>query len=340
MIGGDSMSKTFHRTGFTLVELLVVITIIGILIALLLPAVQAAREAARHAQCQNNLKQIALGFLHHEEQHGIFPSGGWSFVMVGDPDRGVGKRQPGAWNFSILPFIEQQALYDLGSGAAVGSPEQLAANARRVMTPLTSMNCPTRRNSLLLAISPNNYAYNGQVGACYLCNPVPTCARGDYAANAGDGYLVYQWLAPVDYVEGDKPTHVWPSPANYTGIGFVRSEITIADVTDGTTATYMVGEKYVNPDYYFTGQDPADDQSLFSGFNNDNYRSTDPRYGTPREDCPAYTNEGLFGSAHAIGFNMAFCDGSVQTINYSIDPVVHQHLGNRRDGVTIDAKSL
>ena len=61
--------------GFTLVELLVVITIIGILVALLLPAVQSAREAARRAQCQNNLKQLAAGCNTHEATHGHFPHG-------------------------------------------------------------------------------------------------------------------------------------------------------------------------------------------------------------------------------------------------------------------------
>jgi prepilin-type N-terminal cleavage/methylation domain-containing protein len=68
------LSRKQSRGGFTLVELLVVIAIIGVLVALLLPAVQAAREAARRTQCNNHLKQIALGMHNYHDVHNRLPA--------------------------------------------------------------------------------------------------------------------------------------------------------------------------------------------------------------------------------------------------------------------------
>ncbi len=320
-------------TAFTLVELLVVITIIGILIALLLPAVQAAREAARRLQCCNNLKQIGLGFLQHEETHKFFPTGGWQFMMVGDPDRGFDRRQPGAWEYNILPYIEQQALYDLGMGSPLGSAAQSAANKQRITTPLAVMNCPTRRSCILFAwFDARNM---------YLTDSVTAVPRGDYAANSGDTDQEITWRSsPVSYASGDAPGFSWWPLDFFTGISFQRSEITMADISDGTSNTYMVGEKYLNTDRYFDGRDPGDNQSLFSGWNCDQHRCTWVSAGSPMQDQPGYMNQRIFGSAHAIGFHMAFCDGSVQFINYTIDLQTHAYLGNRKDGVVIDGKAF
>ena len=118
--------------GFTLVELLVVITIIGILIALLLPAVQSAREAARRAQCRNNLKQIALACLNHEHVHGFFPTNGWGTLWRGDPDRGFSIKQMGSWIYNALPYLEQPAIHDLGKGLELQYQEEHYSFSGRV----------------------------------------------------------------------------------------------------------------------------------------------------------------------------------------------------------------
>ncbi len=343
---------------FTLVELLVVITIIGILIALLLPAVQAAREAARRAQCKNNLKQLALAMLSFEQMNHHFPSGGWGYEWCGDPDRGTGKEQPGGWVYSILPHLEQLALYQLGSN---GQPDawptpaaKAAACTQRITTPLLMQICPTRRPAVAF---PNIYfAQNWitQLGA----NLTPTFARGDYAACAGDQIYGWDLWGPPDIPTANSMTrsNSWPKvemagggtyfgTSPVTGISFLRSRIAIADIADGTSNTYMLGEKYLSPDYYFNGMDGADNESMYCGYDNDNHRTTyydgthpDHR---PMQDMPGYAgNNASFGSAHAVSCNMALCDGSVRAINYSIDAETHRRLGNRKDGLTIDGKKM
>ncbi len=137
------MKSSKSLAGFTLVELLAVIAIIGILISLLLPAVQAAREAARRAQCVNNLKQLALGCLNCESAIQTFPNGGLGAMILGHPDAGARMVQPGGWLFNILPYLEQSPLYKAQEGLT-GATLQKQAIAT-AQTPLSTMYCPSRR---------------------------------------------------------------------------------------------------------------------------------------------------------------------------------------------------
>lgn len=127
---------------FTLVELLVVIAIIGVLIALLLPAIQAAHEAARRTQCTNSLKQMSLAALTHENTVKHFPSGGWGYLWVGDPDRGFGRGQPGGFFYNILPFMEWKGIHDMPKAANVS--DKMRLSAQMIATPIDLFSCPSR----------------------------------------------------------------------------------------------------------------------------------------------------------------------------------------------------
>jgi prepilin-type N-terminal cleavage/methylation domain-containing protein len=320
--------------GFTLVELLVVIAIIGVLVALLLPAVQAAREAARRSQCQNQLKQMALACLNHENALKHLPSGGWGWKWGGDPDRGSGEDQPGSWLYSILPFLELQNIHALGRD---GDPErltpgQLDGAAKRSTTPVETFNCPSRRSAKLYPIHPS-FSFQE-------VNTSPTgvtaVVRTDYAGNAGSVPNV-QW--------GSQPGS-WPvTNFNWTvldssnatdreilsnlGVFHYRSAVTLKQIVDGTSNTFLVGEKYLNPDSYEDGSDYTDTETAYSGNNDDALRRSSYE---PLPDTPGVgAREQRWGSAHAGGFMMALCDGSVNQVSYDIDPAVFWDMGTRED---------
>jgi len=339
-----------HRSGMTLVEVLVVIAIIGVLVGLLLPAVQAAREAARRSTCQSNLKQMALGSLVHEQAYGFLPTGGWGCYWVGDPDRGFDKKQTGGWAFNLLPFVEQQQIRDLGRGLqdATAKADQAVI---RLSTPLAVFNCPSRRP---LGVWPcvNSPKSSKQLRLVSVPDTVvrqlDSVVRGDYAANMGSGVDANIYQGGWSYfttADGDVPDQVWiddvydhvePHQAP-DGVIFRRSMTRFRDITDGTTNTYLLGEKYVDPQKMVNGGDQGDDQCLYSGHDRDTLRVgcvppyPDTRDFDPYDESPS-SEPIAFGSAHPGSCGMAMVDGSVRTTDYGIAASVHQGLASRNDG--------
>jgi prepilin-type N-terminal cleavage/methylation domain-containing protein/prepilin-type processing-associated H-X9-DG protein len=347
---------------FTLVELLVVIAIIGILVALLLPAIQAAREAGRRATCKNHLRQIALSCINFESSHKSFPSNGWSWRWMGDPDKGVGQRQPGGWIYQTTQYLEEGAVFNVGGGLP---PAEKAKELKKQMAAsIPVYNCPSRRPAVPLTARTPNGKYtdlddNGAEKIPYNSEIPDGLAKTDYAVNAGAGFV--PGTSPANPPPNGPPNAVTdcaPGPfptcgglegdmnaigATFRGISTRYVGAKIRQITDGTSKTALVGEKSMPPKLYelgygdklphYTGN-RGDNSSMYQGHDYDNARQIGEN-ALPLQDSnelpdPGY--ERLFGSAHSGSFNMALCDGSVQTIDYEIDPIVWNGYGARDDG--------
>lgn len=315
------------RRGFTLVELLVVIAIIGVLVALLLPAVQAAREAARRSQCANQLKQLGLAWQNHHDTFKHFPTGGWGWGWQGDPDLGFGDKQTGGWAYNVLPFMEQGALRKMGAGASV-------ADKRTILTDLSKMQpggfiCPSKRPADPTAPKSHWLPRNINFAIGQLSG------KSDYAVNLGS-INVTDPEGPSTITQGLSAFFAWPSMESLNGICFARSVVEMKHITDGTTNTFMVGEKYQNVDSYggsFASTDPTydfgDNENVFSGHNRDQHRTTGI---PPSQDRPGFPNDYAFGGAHPANFGMTMCDASVRWINFDIDPTTFKTFGSIADG--------
>jgi prepilin-type N-terminal cleavage/methylation domain-containing protein len=349
----SAASSARDHAAFTLLELLVVIAVIGILLALLLPAVQSAREAARNVECKNHLKQIGLAWLHHHSAQNFFPTGGWGSNWAGDPDQGFDKRQPGGWAYNILPFLEEGDIHDVGKGMIYGgTPDKRLVLSQTAQSSTPIFLCPSRRAQtvpFVFTLQLNSYANIN-------LHNVSTVWRGDYCANAGDQVWNRELATPQNFAQLNESKFPFdrtddPALRGYsTGVSYYQSSVAIRRITGGTSHKYMVGEKFLYSDRYFTGVHPGDNHWLWTGWDDDLYRTAGVPYlggPVPSASTPApippqrdmLSSEAdpttkryeadMWGSPHIAAFNMVFCDGSVHSIAYEIDLVVHRWQHNR-----------
>jgi prepilin-type N-terminal cleavage/methylation domain-containing protein/prepilin-type processing-associated H-X9-DG protein len=163
----DSPRPLLRPNGFTVIELLVVITVIGIIAALLLPAVQAMRESSRRTQCMNNLRQIGLALYSYHDAHRVLP-----FGVGADQDGSVGtKGGAEARRYSchsqLLPFLEagtvysqinfQIAPFDPYFSAQTGPHGEIGPNGPAALATIPAFRCPSDLDRMPYLWGRNNY---------------------------------------------------------------------------------------------------------------------------------------------------------------------------------------
>ena len=248
----QTVSKS--RTGFTLVEMLVVIAIIATLAALLLPAVQNAREAARRTECINNLKQIGLAIHSYESSHRCFPMG----AIFGADDKGITSHQVdtpiqgGSFFVSILPWMDRQNTYDhISTHSNFGVMDIQARESLNGVVLhnvfLESYFCPSSTMTRFTEIETN------QGDTLRLMNPtyVGVCGAA-FREGLGDDLLISPQAEHIGVASGDRTWYCYAPFPESVGCGSLMSNgglllanevVKIATVRDGASNTILVGEQ-------------------------------------------------------------------------------------------------
>jgi prepilin-type N-terminal cleavage/methylation domain-containing protein/prepilin-type processing-associated H-X9-DG protein len=332
------VTAVHSRRAFSLIELLVVIAIITVLIALLIPAVQRVRESAARTQCQNNLKQLALGCHRYHDLNRHFPPGGKYGRLTGlvvDCHYAQGN-----WLVYTLPFMEQDGLH------GKLQPFLGYVNVNNPMDPKNNAIAMAVKAGVLPALLPYGRcpsdSFDLKAPVCnYVGSMGPQCMTGGPYDKYCSGSA---FSPPLNY--GRSP--VIGSTLNASQIRgmFNRrgDKIAIKQVTDGTSSTILIGETLAGEQGFQT-KSPGE----FGGmYYIKNWAKTEGgnTHGTTiipintRTPCPsaACDDMGLsfgFKSNHGQGTNFAFVDGSVHFISKDIDHRTYQALGCRNDGASV-----
>ncbi len=313
--------NTSKRLGFTLIELLVVIAIIAILIALLVPAVQKVREAAARAQCQNNLKQLALGVHSFHDAHKRMPFNGRT-VPVGNPWDQQGCCGSGvdfwSWIARILPNVDQGPLYEK---AKIDFGTTLAASGILDQV-LTVLLCPTDSGR-------NNQNVRTDRADLGTLRVAITNYKGVSGGNWNNGDAQWRYT----------PLPVKPNtPANHDGLWngngiFYRQDTNVklrmTSITDGTSNTLMIGEAV--PDRTIWNAWPYSNGAVGScGIGPNATNASGANYLTND-----WGNNYSFHSQHPGGLNFALADGTVRWIDTSIRLQTYRDLASINGGETV-----
>jgi prepilin-type N-terminal cleavage/methylation domain-containing protein/prepilin-type processing-associated H-X9-DG protein len=341
--------------GFTLIELLVVISVIGILIALLLPAVQKVREAANRMQCQNNLKQLALGLFGFQENKKRFP--------ISDDGNTAGMQETStgnqpSWLLVTLPYLEQDNAYRLLT--ALSSDSAIAGSG--VNRP-PYFRCPSDPYAPTDKFATNYAGSLGPQQVEQFCGSPPGSYPTPFSQYAtpdtsfpGDPTWGYTTSGAFDNWGADPPLSGNRGVIIWSHTVGVR----LADVTDGTSNTILIGEYEPKYDERFPGTSTTSTTSVYGGgFGSwtgahlgvstiipinwpiddtvscgyNNWGGSQP-LATGAQQNNAHDNFSVsngFRSKHPGGANFAFVDGSVHFLTQNIDHKTYQHLGCRND---------
>ena len=295
------------NAAFTLIEILVVASIIAVLAALTLPAIQMARESARKSACANNLKQIGLGMHDYMNVHKAFPPGYVSRVLPDLDDGGHGW----SWGSKLMEFIEEAPLHkQIDFTESLRSPD---------MKPVVLTSVP-------LFICPSDGLFEPIIDIPSKSSTliISRMAAGNYVASAGT-------VRPTCLVCRD----------HFDGVFGRNRAIKPKELLDGLSKTLAIGERASywsrpviwgvlpnskvidnqKPGAFAAGPAYVLGTTFHEGFNIET--STEMDHGT--EDTYAES----FGSLHPGGAFFMFCDASVRFVWDDADPAIMNALSTR-----------
>ena len=309
---------TKSNTGFTIVELLVVITIIGLLMALLLPAINVARATAKQAQCLNQVRQIGVGTINFTSKKEYFPG----YLSEMRTDARSGETRLVSWFTQLLPYLERNDLYDAIQKGVDGPPGTFASDTYLDLAVCPS-DLPDTTNQPYLSYAINMGVWDPDVRA--------TLGDGsgwrDEKAN-GISHNLAGLIGRYEPLYGGNPN------ANKAAKNKIKRQITVRQVSpsyvssnDGSTTTVMIAEN-VDAGFWFTtdalpvdqGQygvvwtHPVDSQLRINenqGFGSET--NVEPKFARP-------------SSEHNGIVVVGFCDGHAEQLGEQIDRQVYARL--------------